>query len=246
MNRNRNFNTIFVTTFIAFFTVSRAYDNGARFARLPTLGWSSWVALGPGAEDPVFDYCDEFSIKAAADAFIEVGLFDAGYRHFHLDDCWAGTSRNATGYLIPEADHFPNGMKPVVDYVNSKGLVFGLYTCGGPKTCVGNREGSQGHWEQDAQLFAEWGVEWVKMDWCGGVDILGSYGNMSKALNATGKPIVSIHLAQTYHGDTTTSNPYHKYPLINIHSLFSFHFNQYIYLLININSNSLLLIINIP
>lgn len=172
-------------------TSSTAYDNGARFSRLPTLGWSSWVALGPGAEDPVFDYCDEFSIKAAADAFIEVGLYDAGYRHFHLDDCWAGTSRNATGYLVPEADHFPNGMKPIVDYVNSKGLAFGLYTCGGPKTCVGNREGSQGHWEQDAQLFAEWGVEWVKMDWCGGQDILGSYGNMSKALNATGFPIVS-------------------------------------------------------
>ena len=168
-----------------------AYDNGARFARLPTLGWSSWVALGPDASPAVFDYCDEFSVKAAADAFIEVGLYDAGYRHFHLDDCWAATERNASGFLMPEADHFPNGMKPVVDYVKSKGLVFGLYTCGGPKTCVGNREGSQGHWVEDAQVFAEWGVEWVKMDWCYGNDILGSYGNMSKALNATGFPIVS-------------------------------------------------------
>lgn len=62
-----------------------SYDNGAPNARLPTLGWSSWIALGPGADDPVFDYCDDFSIRAAADAFVEVGLYDAGYRHFHLD-----------------------------------------------------------------------------------------------------------------------------------------------------------------
>lgn len=89
-----------------------AYPNGAPNARLPTLGWSSWVALGPGAEPPIFDFCDEFSVKASADAFIEVGLYDAGYRHFHLDDCWAG-GRNATGYLYAELDHFPNGMKPV-------------------------------------------------------------------------------------------------------------------------------------
>ena len=64
-----------------------AYPNGAPNARLPTLGWSSWIGLGPGAEHPIFDYCDDQSIRAAADAFIEVGLYDAGYRHFHLDDC---------------------------------------------------------------------------------------------------------------------------------------------------------------
>ncbi len=62
-----------------------AYDNGAPNARLPTLGWSSWIALGPGAGAPVFDYCDDFSIRAAADAFVSTGLYAAGYRHFHLD-----------------------------------------------------------------------------------------------------------------------------------------------------------------
>ena len=40
-----------------------AYDNGAPYARLPSMGWSSWVALGPGASPPVFDFCDEFSVK---------------------------------------------------------------------------------------------------------------------------------------------------------------------------------------
>lgn len=181
-----------------------AYDNGAPHARLPPMGWSSWVALGPGAEHPIFDFCDDASIRAAADALVsdELGLYDAGYVHFHLgesrateewcsggdhgaavpagcrrvllrcltltlpraDDCWAG-GRNETGYVYPEKDHFPVGMKPVVDYVHSKGLAFGLYTCAGTQTCVGGRPGSKDHWEQDAAVYAEWGVDWVKMDW---------------------------------------------------------------------------------
>lgn len=70
---------------------------------------------------------------AAADAFVESGLYKAGYRNFHLDDCWAG-GRNESGYVYPEEAHFPNGMKRVVDYVHGKGLAFGLYTCGGTKT----------------------------------------------------------------------------------------------------------------
>jgi hypothetical protein len=45
------------------------------------------VALGPNGEHPQFDYCDEASVMAAADAFVDVGLYAAGYRHFHLDDC---------------------------------------------------------------------------------------------------------------------------------------------------------------
>jgi len=114
-------------------TAVLGYDNGAPHSRLPPLGWSSWVALGPNADSqaagaPIFDFCDEASVKASIDAFVsdEVGLYKAGYRHFHLDDCWADLERNATGYLQAERDHFPNGMKPVVAYAHSKGLTFGL------------------------------------------------------------------------------------------------------------------------
>ncbi len=97
----------------------------------------------------------------------------------------------AAGYLYPETEHFPNGMKPVIDYVHSKNLSFGLYTCGGTFTCVGGRPGSKDHWEQDAAVWAEWGVDWVKMDWCNteGMDIKQSYSNMSKALNESGRAI---------------------------------------------------------
>ena len=175
---------------LLFLSPAFAYNNGAPGSRLPVLGWSSWVALGPGSAHPIFDYCDEASVKAAADAFVAVGLKDAGYTGFHLDDCWADPERNASGYLQGERDHFPNGMKVVVDYVHSKGLDFGLYTCAGEYTCVGKRPGSKGHSEKDAAVFAEWGVDWVKQDNCN-TDGMGKpedyYTLMSTALNKTGR-----------------------------------------------------------
>mmetsp|Transcript_3652 Transcript_3652/g.9266 ORF Transcript_3652/g.9266 Transcript_3652/m.9266 type:complete len:509 (+) Transcript_3652:53-1579(+) len=171
-----------------------AYNNGAPHSRMPPLGWSSWVALGKGwdteaASAPEFDFCDEVSVKASIDAFHSVGLYDAGYRHFHLDDCWADRQRNASGFLQAERDHFPNGMKPIVEYAHSKGLTFGLYTCAGTYTCVGKRPGSKGHFAQDANVFAEWGVDVVKMDWCNtqGMEPKDAYAEFSKALNDTGR-----------------------------------------------------------
>ena len=142
---------------------STGYDNGSPHSRLPPLGWSSWVALGPGAEHPIFDFCDEASVMKSIEAFHNIGLYSVGYRHFHLDDCWAG-GRNSTGFLYPEPDRFPNGLKKVIDYAHNKNLTFGVYTCAGTKTCVGGRPGSKGYWTQDANVFAEWGVDWVKMD----------------------------------------------------------------------------------
>merc|ERR1712190_251431 len=153
------------------------------------MGGPDWS--GTDGKAPVFDFCDEASVKASIDAFHDVGLYDNGYRHFHLDDCWADLKRSASGYLQAERDHFPNGMKPIVDYAHSKGLTFGLYTCAGTYTCVGKRPGSKDHWTQDANVFAEWGVDVVKMDWCNtqGMTPEDTYPLMSDALNKTGRHI---------------------------------------------------------
>ena len=48
-------------------------------------------------------------------------------------------------------------MKKVADYVHSKGLLFGIYTDRGEKTCVG-RPGSFGYEKLDAETYASWGV----------------------------------------------------------------------------------------
>lgn len=62
---------------------------------------------------------------------------------------------------------FPRGLKFVVDYVHSKGLKFGIYTARGSKTCLG-RPGSDSYESEDANLWANWGVDYLKEDSCGG------------------------------------------------------------------------------
>jgi alpha-galactosidase len=61
---------------------------------------------------------------------------------------------------------FPHGIKYVADYVHSKGLKFGIYTAPGASSCAGFT-GSKGFEEIDINTFAEWGVDFIKLDWCG-------------------------------------------------------------------------------
>ena len=96
-----------------------------------------------------------------ADAMVAQKLPALGYKYLSLDDCWAKSRDPKTGVIIPDPVAFPDGMKPVADYVHSKGLLFGVYTDRGEKTCVG-RPGSQGFEELDANTYAAWGVDYVK------------------------------------------------------------------------------------
>lgn len=176
-------------------TLGLAYDNG--MARLPPMGWNSWCTGGSGGEPSVCnllgkDPCSEEQVKEIADAMVDQGLRELGYNYVALDDCWADKSRDGDGKLQPEAKKFPSGMKALADYVHDRGLLFGLYTCVGTKTCKGDRPGSFGHYETDAQTLADWGVDMVKMDHCGFPSNHTDqelYGQMSKALNATGRPM---------------------------------------------------------
>jgi alpha-galactosidase len=82
-------------------------------------------------------------------------------------------------------------MKALADYVHGKGLLFGLYTDLGPKTCAG-RPGSLGFEDLDAASYAEWGVDYIKVDWCNTDDLQApfQYAKFRDALRQTGRPIV--------------------------------------------------------
>ena len=114
-------------------------------------------------EDP----CTDELVRQTADSIVEKGLDKLGYNYVALDDCWSDTNRDSNGKLQPNAKSFPHGMKALVDYVHSKGLYFGLYTSVGSKTCKGNRPGSYGYYEADAETLTSWGVDMIKMDHCG-------------------------------------------------------------------------------
>lgn len=160
-----------------------AYDNG--MGRKPPMGWQTWCSVGPCG----VDHCFDGQIREMADTLVSNGMLELGYEWIVLDDCWH-PSRDSNGTLVPFERFFPDGMKPVIDYVHSKGLKFGLYTSVGDKTCHGGwSPGSYGHYEQDAELFASWEVDYVKIDYCGDHDSVEGHRAMSEALNKTGRPI---------------------------------------------------------
>ena len=160
-------------------------------ALTPPMGWNSWNPYGANVSEQV--------IKETADAFISTGLKDAGFNYIVIDDIWQGGRDSVTGLLYPDAKRFPSGMKAVADYVHSKGLKFGIYSDAGTQTC-GGKPGSFSYEEKDAKLFAEWGADYVKYDYCYCNDYASlnndylmarsRYKTMGDALKSTGRPIV--------------------------------------------------------
>jgi len=154
------------------------------------MGWNTWCtddACG------ALDYCNEWLIKSVVDGIVDQGLDKLGYQFISLDDCWSAHTRNDSGHLQPNSALFPSGMKSLADYVHSKGLKIGLYTCIGTETCRRHRPGSYGHFEQDANTMAEWGIDLVKTDNCNrpkNETEEAQFTALSNALNATGRPIL--------------------------------------------------------
>jgi alpha-galactosidase len=108
-----------------------------------------------------------------------------------LDDGWMAMERDNQGNLVPDPEKFPHGIKPVADYIHSKGLKFGLYNCAGTKTCAGY-PGTRGYEYQDARNYAAWEIDYLKFDWCNtdGINAKEAYTTMSKALTKAGRPII--------------------------------------------------------
>jgi alpha-galactosidase len=154
----------------------------ARLAPLPPMGFNTWNRFGCNV--------DEKLIRETADAMVETGMLDAGYRYLVIDDCWQ-VDRSADGRIIADPQRFPAGMKALADYVHARGLLFGVYSDIGPKTCAG-RPGAAGHFDLDAAAYAEWGVDYIKVDWCNcdDLDAPAEYARFRDALDRSGRPIV--------------------------------------------------------
>jgi alpha-galactosidase len=165
----------------AMFAQSASVSSG--LALTPPMGWNSWNKFACNVSDEL--------IRGMADAMVKSGMKDAGYQYVVIDDCWQ-VSRDAAGNIVADAKRFPHGIKAVADYVHSVGLKFGIYSDAGAKTCQG-RPGGLGHEYQDAIMYASWGVDYLKYDWCNTLDgqnAKASYANIRAALDASGRPIV--------------------------------------------------------
>lgn len=217
-----------------------ALENGV--ARTPPMGFNDWYSFGCNITAQNF--------RDTADLFVSTGLRDAGYKYINIDDCWmtgrdlprtdpakATAGRDpVTLKLIPDPAYFPdvdqngngmidpsekqNGIKALADYIHARGLKIGIYSSAGTTTCQG-LAGSLGYEQIDAQTWADWGIDYVKIDTCGAHSVTTLDGRtysypdtvagyqarftaMSDALLATGRPMVYSICDFTTSGQTWT------------------------------------------
>ncbi|MEO6232060.1 MAG: glycoside hydrolase family 27 protein [Ferruginibacter sp.] len=158
------------------------YTKFKGLALTPPMGWNSWNKFACNV--------DEALIRETADAMVSSGMKAAGYTYINIDDCWHG-DRDSLGFIHPDAKRFPSGMKALADYIHSKGLKIGIYSDAGSQTC-GGRPGSRGYEFQDAMTYANWGIDYLKYDWCytDGLKAEGAYKTITAALRKAGRPIV--------------------------------------------------------
>jgi len=176
--------------------VPETYDNGALLT--PPMGMMTWQRFRCITDCEQFpdDCISEKLLKSLADELSKDEWQKAGYEYLMLDDCWTvkgsmKTGRDPkTGVLLSDPVRFPNGMKHVIDYVHSKGLKFGIYGDYGTYTC-GGYPGSTGFEKIDSQTWADWGVDYLKLDGCYSNEHQQVYGyeRFSKELVKSGRQI---------------------------------------------------------
>ncbi|GAA4291109.1 glycoside hydrolase family 27 protein [Aestuariibaculum suncheonense] len=167
---------------VVLFSLSHFAQKFENLAKTPPMGWNSWNKYGCDV--------DEKLIMKMADEIVNSGMQEVGYEYVVIDDCWQ-VGRSEDGEIIVDKERFPSGMKKLADYIHSKGLKFGIYSCAGTETCQ-ERPGSRGYEFQDARTYARWEVDFLKHDWCNTStqNAQASYSIMRDALFAAGRPIV--------------------------------------------------------
>ena len=173
----------------------------------PTMGWSSWNTYGVNINENL--------IKRQADAMVSKGLKAVGFDHINIDDGFFGGRNKATGELLIHPQRFPHGLKPVADYIHSKGLKAGIYSDAGGNTCGNYYNGDvlsvdvgfYNYDQHDADFyFNECGFDFIKVDFCGGdapqnsqrlaLDPQERYTAISEAIKNTGRTDVRMNVCR--------------------------------------------------
>lgn len=217
-------------TLASFAVVSKDFHD---WAKTPPMGWNSF--------DRFLTYINEQECREQADAQAKL-LLKHGWNIFVVDHRWYSNDTRETplkegdpiyidkfGRAIPSDKKFPSstkglGLKPLADYVHSKGMKFGIHIMRGiPRYSVEKdtpikgtnfkasdiadkssrcawcpdmygidmkKPGAQEYYNSIFELYASWGVDFVKVD-----DISCPYNYaeieaIRKAIDKTGRPIL--------------------------------------------------------
>jgi alpha-galactosidase len=168
--------------FILFVSINCFAQKFDSLALTPPMGWNTYNTFAGNFNEQI--------IRDMADKLVSTGMKDAGYIYIIIDDNWTA-ERDSLGFITVDKKRFPSGLKALSDYIHSKGLKLGLYSDVGYKTC-GGFIASRGHEFQDAIMFAKWGCDYLKYDWCNsdGINAIGAYTTMRDAIFAAQRPMI--------------------------------------------------------
>ena len=163
---------------------------GPLIALTPAMGWNSWNCFGAAVTAE--------KVKAAADAMVSSGLVNHGWTYINIDDFWelnerqsqrdatlGGPGRDEKGFIVPNP-RFPD-MKGLVEHIHGLGLKAGIYSSPGPTTCGGCMASYQ-HEDQDVQKYVEWGIDYLKYDWCSYSEVANTLALERMGTNAPPQP----------------------------------------------------------
>lgn len=168
---------------------ARASTVDPSLAPTPYQGWNTYYGLGG-------DFT-EAEVLEMARSMVDRGLLAAGYDIIWLDGGWqAATLRDADGNLATDTTRFPHGFTYLTDTLHGMGFRVGTYTDAGAKSDACGVASGGGYQQRDADQFAAWGFDAIKVDFvCG-------WGNkevpqpafraMIEAIrnNASGRPMI--------------------------------------------------------
>ena len=129
---------------------------GPKIGLTPPMGWNSWNCWGLSVSQE--------KVMSSAAALINRRLADYGYSYINIDDAWEAEERAPDGRIVTN-EKFPD-IKGLGDWLHANGLKMGIYSSPGDRTC-GGYLGTLDHELQDAETWNEWGVDYLKYDWCG-------------------------------------------------------------------------------
>ncbi|MCQ2266499.1 MAG: glycoside hydrolase N-terminal domain-containing protein [Bacteroidaceae bacterium] len=141
-------------------------------AATPGMVWVSWNWLQ--------DKITAANLTDMAKGLVDKGLVKAGYNTMVIDDAWG--TKTGVASLTWNSSKFPQGMPDFVKSINDLGVKVGIYSDAATYTCGGYQNGSIGYEEQHAQMFDEWGIDFLKYDFCGGSNAPVSYKKMGDAI----------------------------------------------------------------
>ncbi|MFZ2904914.1 MAG: glycoside hydrolase family 27 protein [Cyclobacteriaceae bacterium] len=167
-----------------FFLLVPVLGHPQTMAPTPPMGWMSWNYFAENV--------NEKELKEMAEAMVSSGMVNAGYSFIFIDDGWQG-GRDKRNNMIADPVKFPSGIKALADFMHQRGIKLGIYSDAAQLTCAGYTA-SLGFEEQDAKTFAEWGIDYLKYDYCHApADSITAkilYKEMADALKKSGREII--------------------------------------------------------